>query len=164
MVTKPQTEDEEIQTALRAYLTSRNNSSSSLSPSLSSLPTWAMCDDKTWAGTPSYIPSSTKAVSVETIARRQRTRPRPVPRAATCMAISQRGDFLAVAYNLSKFVHTIVRTGKRKTHHEAHHDAWRLLLIGVYDIRARNVAVRWLVAGDIDEKLGALRQVLADPS
>ena len=153
---RPQSTDNALQAALREYLICHTSSSLSSSRQSSSIK-WEHIDHPTWAGTPSYIPSSIKPVSIEKVARRHRPRARPVPSAASCMSVSHNGDFLAVAYTLPKMVNYYVgpHNSKRQTQNDAAlGTAWRLLLVGVFDVRARNVPVRWLVAGDVDSVTG----------
>ena len=146
---RPQTEDEALQILLKNYTSSTSSTSSNF------LPSWKNCNDSTWAGTPSYIPSTTKPISISLLAKRQRPRPRPVPTAATCMSLSPSKNFLAIAYNTaSAYNVTLVTSGKKSIHSTARHNVWRLLVVGIYDLRAQNVPVRWLVAGDVDATTG----------
>ena len=83
---KPNAADEELQALLRAYLaissgaSSSSSSSSSFSPTITSSTStdinWSHCNHPTWAGTPSYIPSTIKPVSVARLARGRALAPR----------------------------------------------------------------------------------------
>ena len=150
---KPQTPDNELQAALRNYLR-RGLTPITTTTTTASVPEWKDISHPSWAGTPTYVSSSTQPISVEKMARRYRPRARPVPAAATCMSVSRGGDFIAVAYSLSKMVVNIVGPANKRHTQEQPQNAWKLLLVAVFDIRAHNIPVRWLVGGDVDDTTG----------